>query len=161
MNNKAESQEKLEGRLHKMIEQHGPTFWQALFQITGFYQHFGFCECGRMPITLNVHKSNFMYCKKCRTYWHVGGNLFGSWRHEDESVWRKNEELLSKARPIKPKRLVVSSGQLGFMTYEEIQEKEAKSERVKAGECEGQELFGGEQDILLEAAGDLQGSVSP
>jgi len=143
-NKKTKPQNKLEGRLHKMIEQHGPTFWQALFQVTGFCQHFGFCECGRMPVTLNVHKSHFMYCKKCNVYWSVGFNLFDQWRHENESVWKKNEELLSKARPIESKHLFVSSGQLTLMTYEEMQEKEAKSERVKAEKCKGQELFGGD-----------------
>ena len=124
MNNKTEPQKKMEGRLYKMIEQHGPTFWQALDQITGFYQHFGFCECGRMPVTLNVGRAHFMYCKKCKAYWGVGSNLFGAWMHEDESVWKKNEKLLLKARPIESKHLFMSSGQLRLMTYEEMQERD-------------------------------------
>jgi len=123
-NKKTESQDKLEGHLRKIIQQHGPTFWQALLEITSFYQHFGFCECGRMPVTLNVEKVHFMYCKKCKAYWGVGWNLFGAWRHEDESVWKKNEELLSKARPIEERRLYLSPGlhHTMLMTFKEMRQ---------------------------------------
>ena len=133
MNKKKNSQRKLQKRLAKMIQKDGRVFWQALFQVTVFPQNFGFCECGRMPTTLNVHKSNYMYCKECRTYWHVGGNLFGSWRHEDESVWRENGKLLSEARPMESKHLFMSSGQLAMMTYEEVKEVERILEESRTG----------------------------
>jgi len=139
-NNKTDSQQKtLEGHLIEMIEEQGPAFWKALVQVTGFAQNFGFCECGRMPGTLNVGRTNYMYCKECRTFWGVGDNLFSSWRYEDKSVWRENGKLLDQARRIEPKRLFVSSGQLALMTYEEMKEKEAKKKRFEL-ELEGQEI---------------------
>ncbi len=107
-----------------MIQKEGNDFWQALHDAVGWSQHFGFCECGRMPIDMNVHKSNFVYCKECRTYENVGGNLLTTWRNEDESVWRENVKLLEQARPMKQKRLYLSPGlhPKMLMTHDEVQQ---------------------------------------
>jgi len=124
-NNKTDSQQKLERRLHKMVQKDGQDVWHALLEVIGFYQFWaGFCECGRMPITMNVHKSNYMYCKECRTYWLAGGNVITTWRDEDESVWRENAKLLEQARPIKSKHLYLSTGlhQTMLMTHDEMQQ---------------------------------------
>jgi len=105
-------EERLKKQLTTMIDENGQSFWEAFFSLVSFYQHFGFCQCGRMPATLNVGKSNFMYCKRCKTYWLVGGNLLGG--------WEKKEKTLQGAREIEEQHLYLSFSHSGLMSAEEV-----------------------------------------
>ncbi len=58
--------------------------------------HFGLCpKCRCEPYMLNVEQANFAVCHKHRVWWHVGHNLLGGWRHENEQIWRGNAEILA------------------------------------------------------------------
>ena len=53
--------------------------------------YFGGCpKCGDSMRQLNVCKQNWLVCDKHKKCWLVGENLFSSWRHENESIWKEN-----------------------------------------------------------------------
>lgn len=57
--------------------------------------HFGVCpECGRTDGFLNVGRNHWFVCHEHTAAWWVGGNLFSSWKDEDEDDWLANEALL-------------------------------------------------------------------
>jgi hypothetical protein len=69
------------------------------------YQYWGLCpECWQQPdVWFNYHRSHVCGCRKCKTAWIVGWNLFSSWQHEDESVWEKNLKILNEQyRSVQP-----------------------------------------------------------
>ncbi len=46
--------------------------------------HFGTCpECGSHDGYQNAGNAHWFVCHEHRTRWHVGSNLFSSWRSED------------------------------------------------------------------------------
>lgn len=118
-------QKKIGKRLVTMIKKYGQVFWDALFGVESYW---GLCECGRYMDHLNVYKSNFMYCKKCNTSQHIGGNLITTWRDENETIWRKNQEILEKARPIEGRypHMMFPFGGSRLMTIDEIKQACAK-----------------------------------
>ena len=53
--------------------------------------YFGHCPIMEHEnYVLNIFKNHWMYCEQCKTRWLVGSNLFGSWRHETEEIWKNN-----------------------------------------------------------------------
>jgi hypothetical protein len=65
--------------------------------------HFGVCPvCYRSNGFLNVHKDHWFVCHVHKTKWHVGSNLFSSWKEENEKTWRKNEETLRGYTTVDP-----------------------------------------------------------
>ena len=62
-----------------------------------FDKHFGVCSiCGGSDGYLNVGRNHWFVCHEHKRKWFVGGNLFGSWRHEDEAKWERNERVLAE-----------------------------------------------------------------
>jgi len=83
----------LQKLLSQLLEKHGLDFWDALGeQVCNFM----LCECGRHAKQINDAEYNYMHCSRCMTYWRLGA----TWRHEDESVWRRNEEVIRASRLI-------------------------------------------------------------
>jgi hypothetical protein len=57
--------------------------------------YFGGCpECGNTGGFLNVGRDHWYVCHEHKFRWSPGSNLLDSWRHEDESIWAKNREIL-------------------------------------------------------------------
>ncbi len=119
--NKKNERRKLKECLSEMVQKHGIVFWESL---SSCVEYFGHCHCGRRPVLLNVHKGNYMYCRPCNTYWHVGTNLITTWRDEDESVWKKNSAILDTAKRIESKHPYICpfGGPSGLMYPEEIRQ---------------------------------------
>jgi hypothetical protein len=71
---------------------------------TGKYppcEHFGWCpQCGRQDGSLNIGRAHYFICHAHRTRWPVGSNLFSSWREENETIWKRNHELLLTYREV-------------------------------------------------------------
>ena len=66
-------------------------------------EHFGNCPvCGFTEGYLNVHSSHWFHCKTHKTKWHVGFNLFSSWKNESPEVTEKNAILLSTYTEVEP-----------------------------------------------------------
>lgn len=62
----------------------------------------GDCQCGNYDNKyLNIFKAHYGYCTDCGTYWHIGTNLFSSWKDEDEEQWKKNANFLRNLIEIK------------------------------------------------------------
>ena len=63
--------------------------------------YFGDCpKCGLNDGYLNVHKTHWFVCNTHKTCWCIGSNLFSSWKDEDESIWKKNDETLREYRVV-------------------------------------------------------------
>ncbi len=69
---------------------------------------FGGCpRCGRNDGFLNVGSDHWAYCRRHKTRWLIGSNLFSGWRHEDETMWLRNRYRLDECGvvdPVFPKR---------------------------------------------------------
>lgn len=66
-----------------------------------FDAHFGVCpECFRGDGFLNIGRDHWFHCRTHKLKWHVGSNLFSAWRHESESRWAENAELLAGYRGV-------------------------------------------------------------
>jgi len=50
------------------------------------------CRNGHEMRLFNIGRGHFVACDTCRTYMLLGSNLTGSWRHEDEAIWRSNSD---------------------------------------------------------------------
>jgi hypothetical protein len=50
------------------------------------------CRFGHEVRLFNIGRGHFVACDKCRTYIFLGSNLMGSWREENEGIWRKNSD---------------------------------------------------------------------
>jgi len=44
---------------------------------------------------LNIGRSHWMVCDKCKIKWFMGENLFSSWRTQSEETWKRNEETIA------------------------------------------------------------------
>ena len=66
--------------------------------------YWGFCTECKEPADdiLNVGKGHWAICLGCKTQWFVGANVFGSWRSENEEIWKQNSKLLFHYREIEP-----------------------------------------------------------
>ncbi|UCF32891.1 MAG: hypothetical protein JSV78_11220 [Phycisphaerales bacterium] len=66
-------------------------------------EHFGACPvCGKTDGYLNIGREHWFYCKAHKTRWHVGSNLFPSWRRQTEERWKRNSEFLADFQEVKP-----------------------------------------------------------
>jgi|HubBroStandDraft_4_1064222.scaffolds.fasta_scaffold283101_3 hypothetical protein len=66
---------------------------------------FGLCPvCHKTDGFANAGRSHRFYCKEHKTSWHVGGNLFSSWRGQTEDEQRRiwNEIGLEDFEDVKP-----------------------------------------------------------
>jgi len=50
--------------------------------------------CGRATEILNVGREHFAVCLPCKTYRHIGSNLFSGWKFETPGDWAKNRQIL-------------------------------------------------------------------
>jgi hypothetical protein len=65
--------------------------------------YFGGCpECGKCDRILNVGRDHWSVCFEHKNKWHVGSNLFSSWREETETDWERNERLLLDCVTVEP-----------------------------------------------------------
>jgi hypothetical protein len=53
------------------------------------------CRHGHEVRLFNIGRDHFVACDSCRTYMHVGSNLMGNWRQEDETIWRANSDSVA------------------------------------------------------------------
>lgn len=61
---------------------------ERIMDTNDFY--FGVCPvCHKTDGYANAGSSHRFYCKEHKTSWHVGANLFSSWKHETEEEQRK------------------------------------------------------------------------
>lgn len=67
-------------------------------------EYFGACPiCHEAGEYLNVHKSHFFLCDDHKVAWHVGWNLFLSWKFESPEDWQRNQEKLqAEFREVEP-----------------------------------------------------------
>lgn len=66
-------------------------------------EYFGACpRCGDSDRCLNVGRDHWAVCTRHKARWLVGSNLFSGWRHETETDWQRNSELLSGYRIVEP-----------------------------------------------------------
>ncbi len=56
----------------------------------------GLCPCGTATGYKNIGKGHWFYCEKCKVRRMMGVNLFDSWKHENEEIWRKNSDFFQK-----------------------------------------------------------------
>jgi hypothetical protein len=64
---------------------------------------FGVCPaCKGQDGYLNIGRDHWFKCDEHKTKWHVGSNLFSSWRHEDEAAWEENARELSEYEEVEP-----------------------------------------------------------
>ena len=57
----------------------------------------GDVECrhdGHEARLINIGRSHYVVCDKCKTFLWLGSNLSSNWRYENETIWQKNSELL-------------------------------------------------------------------
>lgn len=68
-----------------------------------FCDSFGVCpHCGRNDGYLNVGRAHYFICHQHKMKWWIGDNLFSSWRHESETDFQDNRELLQSYQEIDP-----------------------------------------------------------
>ncbi len=67
------------------------------------FDHFGTCpECGHANSVLNVGKTHWFYCPRHGLRWCGGYNIIGSWEHETEADWCRNELQLQAMSEVEP-----------------------------------------------------------
>ena len=65
--------------------------------------HFGGCpHCGETDGYINIGREHWFACDRHKTKWHVGSNLFSSWRDETEEDWLRNEYRLENYLSVDP-----------------------------------------------------------
>lgn len=65
--------------------------------------YFGGCpHCGRTDGYLNIRRGHWFVCHTHRTRWLAGANLFSSWRHETESLWKENYLRIAGYKIVEP-----------------------------------------------------------
>ncbi len=65
--------------------------------------YFGGCPtCGVNDGFLNVGREHWFVCHMHRAKWHVGSNLFSSWKDQDDAHFRENAWLLANYAEVKP-----------------------------------------------------------
>jgi hypothetical protein len=53
-------------------------------------------SCGEAGELVNVASSHWGICNECELKWHIGTNLFSSWRDQTEKDWKRSARLLAK-----------------------------------------------------------------
>lgn len=48
------------------------------------------CRYGHEVRMFNINRGHWVTCDTCRTFMFNGSNMTGSWRSENESIWRYN-----------------------------------------------------------------------
>ncbi len=51
-------------------------------------------QCDDLTTILNVGREHFAVCLPCKTYRHIGSNLFSGWKFETPEDWAKNRQIL-------------------------------------------------------------------
>ncbi len=51
-------------------------------------------QCDDSTNILNVGREHFAVCLPCKTYQHIGSNLFSGWQFETPEEWVKNRQIL-------------------------------------------------------------------
>ncbi len=59
-------------------------------------------RCRRNDGFLNVGRDHWAYCRRHKTRWLIGSNLFSGWRHEDETIWLRNRYQLDECKVVDP-----------------------------------------------------------
>lgn len=64
-------------------------------------QQFGGCPyCGRLDYFFNVGRDHWCTCETHKTKWHIGENIFSSWRNETDADWTRNSYRLCNYRKV-------------------------------------------------------------
>jgi hypothetical protein len=50
------------------------------------------CIHGHRTRLFNIGRDHYVACDTCRTYIHVGANLMGWWRQENDAIWKRNSD---------------------------------------------------------------------
>jgi hypothetical protein len=59
--------------------------------------YFGVCPtCGKSDGNLNIGRNHWSHCKKHKTKWYTGSNLFSAWKDEPAELHEENAALLSE-----------------------------------------------------------------
>lgn len=70
---------------------------------------FGVCpECGSDDGYINAGRDHYFICKEDRLYWHIGSNLFESWRRQTEEEQRAEWDRIGMDdfRKVEPARSI-------------------------------------------------------
>lgn len=62
-------------------------------------EFWGDVECkneGHEVRLINIGRSHYAVCDKCKAFIWLGSNLSSSWRYEDEIIWQENANLLEQ-----------------------------------------------------------------
>ena len=57
-------------------------------------------ECSKCFGMMNIGREHWGYCDDHKTKWHVGSNLFSSWRVQNEETWKSTAEYLAGYRDV-------------------------------------------------------------
>ena len=62
---------------------------------------FGNCpSCGRAGEYRNVGSEHWFYCRRHKTKWCPGSNLFSAWRDENAATWALNDAFLASYKDV-------------------------------------------------------------
>jgi hypothetical protein len=65
--------------------------------------YFGGCpKCGGNDGYLNVRSAHFCVCDRHGLWWHIGEDLFGDWKEENEAIWEQNLDKLGCFKQVNP-----------------------------------------------------------
>ena len=65
--------------------------------------YFGACPyCGDTDGFLNIGSDHWFICVKHKTAWYAGSGLFSCWQDENEEIWNRDRQILSKHRIVEP-----------------------------------------------------------
>ena len=66
--------------------------------------YFGHCPVpGHENHCLNIRRSHWKVCDRCKIKWLIGENLFSSWREEGQDIWETNAERISNYEEVNTK----------------------------------------------------------
>ena len=66
-------------------------------------EYFGGCPvCGKNDGYLNSGRDHWFICDKHLMKWHIGSNLFSSWRDMTDEEATEQADQLAEYRPVKP-----------------------------------------------------------
>lgn len=90
-------------RIYSDIDPYGEENWNENSNKSKWdkFKPMGDCVCGEYDNAyLNVGRTHWGYCPKCKTRWVIGENIFSSWHYEDQRDWDQNVHELKKFRLI-------------------------------------------------------------
>jgi hypothetical protein len=64
--------------------------------------YFGVCPKCKKANLVNVRRWQFMVCHEHKVKWLIGNNLLDAWKHEDETIWRANQQRIAEYQQIEP-----------------------------------------------------------